>query len=441
MPDEQILPNLNERHVFTMPDRIVASAWLGHIPFSKWLVGIHQPSITVELGVHNGASLCAMAEAANDVGHAGAFFGVDHWIGDAHAGSHTIDTYWNLKAYVAARPLDALNLMRMSFDDALPHFDDGSVDLLHIDGLHTYEAVRHDLETWLLKLSRRGIVLFHDIRVLDNNFGVWQLWNEVSQRYPSFDFDHSYGLGVIYVGSDPMLPWMDQLFGGRIEPHGQLIRDYFARLGGAIVREQEYLARGAELLDLRQQLDASRAQAHDFHLSNLANNQAIAAIESFVSSSEGKIQSLRRDNETLRSALAGAQVDQADLNVIKAELAAVNAASLNYKEELNAVRADRDAAHADRDAACADRNAIIAERNSILLESDTSILRRQELEAELKTAWSDIERERESYTALLQWSVSFHDSTAASLSWKLTRPLRLLKIGRPKRPGPPPDGL
>ena len=34
------------------------------------------------------------------------------------------------------------SLLRMDFADARDHIEDGSVDLLHIDGLHTYEAVR-----------------------------------------------------------------------------------------------------------------------------------------------------------------------------------------------------------------------------------------------------------------------------------------------------------
>ena len=108
-------------------------------------------------------------------------------------------------------------LIRSTFDEALPHFEDSSIDLLHIDGRHFYDDVKHEFESWLPKLSRRGVVLFHDTNVRERGFGVFKLWAEIKDRYPSFEFIHGHGLGVAGIGKDQTAE-MQELFATSADP-------------------------------------------------------------------------------------------------------------------------------------------------------------------------------------------------------------------------------
>lgn len=206
-----------------------ASAWHGHIAFAHWLVVATQPRVLVELGTQNGVSYSAFCRAVKTFETPTLCFAVDTWEGDGQTGPYSNETFNNLNAYNEEHYLNFSKMLRCYFDEALPMFADGSVDLLHIDGLHTYEAVKHDFETWLPKMSERGIILFHDVTVRTEGFGVWQLWDELITTHPSFLFLHSAGLGLLLVGSE-ISPVVQSLCKVRQQSETDRVRQLFEAL-------------------------------------------------------------------------------------------------------------------------------------------------------------------------------------------------------------------
>jgi len=110
-------------------------------------------STMVELGVAAGKFAVQLIEA-NPQAH---YIGIDRW-GDHHD--------YDEMAKATERIMSAgdnANIMRASFDVALPTFDDESIDLIYFDGYaHTGQEGGKTLEDWLPKVKKGGVISGHD---------------------------------------------------------------------------------------------------------------------------------------------------------------------------------------------------------------------------------------------------------------------------------------
>ena len=177
-------------------------SWSGHLAFANDLISAIQPSLLVELGTHWGEAYFTFCQTVEEQQLSCMCYAVDQWQGDEHIGRYGEEVFDDVNEYNNRYYGQFSYLLRRSFDDALSQFEDGSIDLLHIDGLHTYEAVSHDFRSWLPKVSNGGIILLQDISLRHADFGVWRLWDEIKAEFPdTFEFHHSWGLGVIAKGS------------------------------------------------------------------------------------------------------------------------------------------------------------------------------------------------------------------------------------------------
>jgi len=280
------------------------NAWVGHLPFAAWVIQEIKPKIFVELGTHSGNSYFSFCQSVIEAGLSTKCYAVDTWQGDEHAGQYDEEIFAKVNAHHQEHYAKFSRLLRMPFDDAVTYFADESIGLLHIDGLHTYKAVRHDFKTWLPKLAPGAVVIFHDTNVRERNFGVWKLWEELRARYPNnLEFVHAYGLGVLQLNNAPnykKLKWLQPS-----APEKQILRNYFAALGS---RQLERF----ELNELKRQIGGLNQAAAEREGQITGLNQAVQTLtktvaqrDAVVAERDGQIANLNQAVNEREGQLAG----------------------------------------------------------------------------------------------------------------------------------------
>lgn len=128
---------------------------------AKW----RAPEIAVEVGVHGGRSLVALAMGVKFAG-LGHIDGIDSYSAvDCLEGEQSdVDKQlWSATEYETLHTSalsgltlhdlnDAARIVRKRADDAVHDYADGSIDLIHLDGNHSELVSCRDVATWLPKM-------------------------------------------------------------------------------------------------------------------------------------------------------------------------------------------------------------------------------------------------------------------------------------------------
>jgi hypothetical protein len=232
MESEIVASELPSRHF--KPHIYGVGAWTDNLHFAYDVVGSLQPRLLVELGTDRGESYFAFCQSIVE-NHTGTrCFAVDTWRGDQQAGGYDETTFHEVSTHHARHYSGFSTLLRCTFDEALERFAPESIDLLHLDGLHTEEAVRHDVESWLPKIRPGGILLMHDISVRAREFGVWKVWEELQRRGASFAFTDGPGLGVWQKPPATRLPEPLRTLLGESSDSAATVAQYYRGRAGEI---------------------------------------------------------------------------------------------------------------------------------------------------------------------------------------------------------------
>jgi len=169
------------------------------IKFSKILRGKNVKNI-LEIGTANGGTLYLFSQLA-----------------DKKAKIISVDLRhpsWKIDFYNALlRPSEKLFLVEgdshriQTLNKIKRILKNHKLDLLFVDGDHSYKGVKSDFEMYKNLVKRGGVIAFHDIAagyIINPEWaGVNKFWNEVKNKYETTEIIESkkqrvYGIGVIF---------------------------------------------------------------------------------------------------------------------------------------------------------------------------------------------------------------------------------------------------
>jgi glycosyltransferase involved in cell wall biosynthesis len=212
---------------FASPLRLGETPWSAHIPFGMTLVDLLRPRVIVELGTNDGVSYGAFCQAVRALTLDARCYAVGN-LGDGERGVNDESLLGSLEEHHDAL-YGRFSRLLQDPSEISTLFENGAIDLLHLSHNSSYDSTKCEFETWLPKMSNRGVVLLTGTNSHEDGCEVWKLWEEIKFAYPHFELGHERGLGVISVGKD--IPDGLRKLLEAPEPDLSLVREFFRQLG------------------------------------------------------------------------------------------------------------------------------------------------------------------------------------------------------------------
>ena len=185
---------------------LTAHSGLGDSAFLLYgLVKAAKPEVVVEIGSARGRSTCFIGKALQENGH-GKVFAIDPHTRTDWNDDDSTDTYEILLSNVTALGLqDVVEICRSTSDNVATKWK-GPIDMLFIDGDHSYEGALHDWQSFVPFVRPFGSVIFHDTlwdlkpdqKYSRPDMGVPRLVDELRVAgYPVITIDRDFGVSLI----------------------------------------------------------------------------------------------------------------------------------------------------------------------------------------------------------------------------------------------------